>query len=276
MFGISRQAYYQSLKIKEKEVFSSEILLQKVSEIREKHPKMGTRKLFIKLREFIYDNNIKIGRDAFFDLLSNNNLLIRKRQRRIRTTYSNHWLRKYSNLIKDYVPTKANQLYVSDITYWRIETGFIYISLITDAYSRKIVGHYVSETLAADGSIQALKMAFKNNKIDDNTIHHSDRGVQYCCAEYITILNKSYCKISMTESGDPKDNAIAERINGIIKNEYLYNYKIYNIKEAKELLEAVVKLYNKERPHMSIGNYTPEEIHKNAEIKFKRKWKSYY
>ncbi len=150
-------------------------------------------------------------------------------------------------------------MYVSDITYWRIETGFIYISLITDAYSHKIVGYFVSETLEAYGSIQALKMAIENNEVNENTIHHSDRGVQYCCAKYITILNNNNYEISMTESVDSRDNALAELINGIIKNEYLYNYTINNIKEAKELLETVVKLYNEDRPHMSIGNFTPKE-----------------
>jgi len=276
LFGISRQAYYQGLKEKEKEVFSSEILVQKVKGIRINHPKMGTRKLFIKLKEFIYNNNIKIGRDSFFDLLSNNNLLIRKRQRSVRTTYSNHWLRKYSNLIKDYAPNKANQLYVSDITYWRIETGFVYVSLITDAYSRKIVGYNVSKTLEAKGSIDALKMAIKENKVTENTIHHSDRGIQYCSAKYILLLKENNCKISMTESGDPRDNAIAERINGIIKNEYLNNYQIANINDAKELLKIVVKLYNEDRPHSSIGNYTPKEIHEDEKIEIQKLWKNYY
>ena len=276
MFGISRQAYYKSLKAKELKVYSNEILIQKVKEIRASHPKMGTRKLFLKLNNFLAENNIKIGRDAFFNLLSFNDLLIRKNQRSIRTTYSNHWLRKYPNIIEEIIPERVNQLYVSDITYWKIETGFIYISLITDAYSRKVVGYNVNKNLEAKGCIAALNMAIKENKVDKNTIHHSDRGIQYCSKKYIAILKKNKCKISMTESGDPRDNAIAERINGIIKNEYLNNYQIKNIKEAKQLLKSVVKLYNEDRPHMSLGNYTPIEIHNNKNLTFEREWKTYY
>jgi putative transposase len=276
LFGVSRQAYYQGLNRKEKEVFSNEILLQRVEEIRKLHPKMGTRKLYFKLKNFIEENNIKIGRDAFFALLYEHNLLIRKSKRSIRTTYSNHWMRKYPNLIKEYVPQKANQLYVSDITYWKIETGFIYLSLITDVYSHKIVGYYLSDTLEAKGTVKALEMAIKENNVDENTTHHSDRGSQYCCADYISLLNKNNCKISMTENGDPRENALAERINGIIKNEYLHNYQLYNLEEAKELLNNVVKLYNEDRPHLSIGNLTPEEVHSNENLKFKKLWKSYY
>lgn len=276
LFGMSRQAYYQGLKQNEKEVFSSEIILQKVEEIRKLHPKMGTRKMYFKLRSFIEENNIKMGRDGFFALLYEYNLLIRKSKRSIRTTYSNHWMRKYPNLIKEYVPQKANQLYVSDITYWKIETGFIYLSLITDVYSHKIVGYYLSDTLEADGAVKALEMAIKGNEVDENTIHHSDRGVQYCCADYISLLNKHSINISMTENGDPRENALAERVNGIIKNEYLHNYQMYNIEEATELLKTVIKLYNEDRPHLSIGNFTPNEVHNNENLAFKKLWKSYY
>lgn len=276
LFGISRQAYYQGLKQNEKEIFSSEIILKKVEEIRKLHPKMGTRKLYFKLRNFIEENNIKMGRDAFFALLYEHNLLIRKRQRSTRTTYSNHWMRKYPNLITEYIPQKANQLYVSDITYWKIETGFIYLSLITDVYSHKIVGYSVSDTLEAKETVKALKMVIKENCVDENTIHHSDRGLQYCSDVYVSLLKKNNCKISMTENGDPRENAVAERVNGIIKNEYLHNYQVYNVKEANELLKTVIRLYNEDRPHLSIGNYTPEEVHNNENLKFKKLWKNYY
>ena len=151
-----------------------------------------------------------------------------------------------------------------------------YISLITDAYLHKVVGYQVAETLEAVESIEALKMALASiDSSQANLIHHSDRGIQYCCHQYVNLLQDNAIKISMTESGDPRDNAIAERINGILKNEYLYNYEVDNINEAKELLASVVKLYNEERPHMSIGNNMPNEVHaKNAPTN--KLWKSYY
>ena len=130
--------------------------------------------------------------------------------------------------------------------------------------------------MEADGAVKALEMAIKGNEVDENTIHHSDRGVQYCCADYISLLNKHSINISMTENGDPRENALAERVNGIIKNEYLHNYQMYNIEEATELLKTVIKLYNEDRPHLSIGNFTPNEVHNNENLAFKKLWKSYY
>ncbi len=237
---------------------------------------MGTRKLYEVLEPFMLMHQIKMGRDALFDLLSKNNLLIRKRRTRVFTTQSSHWLRKYPNLIRDFIPNSVNQLYVSDITYWKINTGYLYISFITDVYSHKIVGYNLAKTLEAIESIKALKMALKSLKsIPSDLIHHSDRGVQYCSNEYVKLLQNNHIKISMTENGDPLENAIAERVNGILKDEYLECYTVDNFEDAEKLLSSVVKLYNEERPHMSIGYLTPNNVHENNIITTKS-WKNYY
>jgi putative transposase len=247
-----------------------------VLRIRKSHQKMGVRKLYTLMEPFMLDHQIKIGRDALFDLLAANNLLIKRRKRKVYTTNSSHWLRKYPNLIRNFVPTKANQLWVSDITYWKIETGFLYISLITDAFSHKIVGYQVAETLEAIASIEALKMALGALKEPlIYLIHHSDRGIQYCSSEYVKLLQDYGIPISMTENGDPLENAIAERINGIIKEEYLNCYQVNNLSEAEELLNQVVQLYNEERPHMSIGNIVPSQIHLTNQ-KTDKLWTNYY
>jgi transposase InsO family protein len=193
-----------------------------------------------------------------------------------------HWLRKYPNLIKNFVPTAPNQLWVSDITYWKIKTGeHLYISLITDAYSHKIVGYHVAQTLETIESVQALKMALSGLLIVPEShfqlTHHSDRGIQYCSQAYVKLLQDYQIQISMTENGDPLENAIAERVNGILKDEYLETYDVENIKEAKELLSTVIRFYNEERPHMSIGNFTPNQVHLSIKpIKTKKLWKNYY
>jgi len=278
--GMSRQAYYQNSWKAIDTTITEELVLQQVKEIRKKHRRMGTRKLYEMLQSFMLEHQIKIGRDALFNLLSANHLLVRKRKRRIQTTNSCHWLRKYPNLIREFVPTAPNQLWVSDITYWKINTGeHLYISFITDAYSHKIVGYQVAETMEAIESIYALHKALSALGAEShlNLIHHSDRGIQYCSQAYVKLLQDKSIKISMTENGDPLENAVAERINGIIKDEYLETYDIDNIKEAKGLLKAVVNLYNNERPHMSIGNLTPNCIHHSkTKIKTERLWKNYY
>ncbi len=279
-FGITRQAYYQNNWEGVSTTLEEELIIQQVKNIRKNHRRIGTRKLFEMMQPFLLEHSIKMGRDALFTLLSANHLLVRKRKRRIQTTNSYHWLRKYPNLIREFVPTAPNQLWVSDITYWKINTGeHLYISFITDAYSHRIVGYHVAETLETIESIQALQMALSALGAEShlNLTHHSDRGVQYCSGAYVKLLQDKGIKISMTENGDPLENAVAERINGIIKDEYLETYDIDNIKDAKQLLKAVVGLYNTERPHMSIGNLTPNHIHHSKTIiKTEKLWKNYY
>jgi transposase InsO family protein len=241
---------------------------------------MGTRKLHGKLLPFFDMHGIKLGRDGLFDLLSANYLLVRRRRRTVKTTNSFHWLRKYTNLIKGFEPTVPNQLWVSDITYWKIAEGrYVYISFITDAYSHAIIGYHVANTLEAVESVQALQMALSSLGEERHLqlVHHSDRGIQYCSHEYVKLLKRNNIKISMTESGDPLDNALAERINGIIKGEYLDMYEVSNIEQAKTLLGDVVNLYNTDRPHMSISNLTPKQVHESSQsLKTERKWKNYY
>lgn len=278
-FGVTRQAYYQNNWKAIDISIEEDLILKEVHEIRKYHKRMGTRKLYEKLQSFMLEHQIKMGRDALFDLLSANHLFVRKRKRRIQTTQSFHWLKKYPNLIKDFTPTAPNQLWVSDITYWKINESFVYISFITDAYSHKIVGYHVAETLESIETIQALKMALSGLVKDlENTFqltHHSDRGIQYCSHGYVKILQDNNIRISMTESGDPLENAIAERVNGIIKEEYLQDYIVKNIKEAKKVLDLVIKLYNEDRPHNSISNLLPNQVHKER-LKTERLWKNYY
>ena len=199
-FGVTRQAYYKNNWDSITTTIEEELILQQVKAIRKNHRVMGGRKLYDLLRPFIAEHQIKIGRDALFKILSANGLLVRKRKSRIRTTNSYHWMRRYPNIIKGFVPTAPNQLWVSDITYWKITTDqHLYISFITDAYSHQIVGYHVAETLETIESIQALNMALSTikNATGLNLIHHSDRGLQYCSNAYVALLKKRNIKFSV-------------------------------------------------------------------------------
>lgn len=262
LLGVTRQAYYQHLWRKEELSIEEDLVLSAVKKIRNNHRHMGGRKLYEKLKPFLLEHQIKMGREGIFDLLSANHLLVRRKRRRVSTTQSFHWLRKYPNLIKAFTPSKINQLWVSDITYWKTAVGYVYISFITDAYSRKVVGYHVANSLNTVETIHALCKALLTLKEPpEKLIHHSDRGVQYCSAAYVKLLQSNGIQISMTEKGDPYENALAERVNGILKNEYLYDSYPKNLSDAKEILEVSVNLYNSDRPHMSIGYRTPEEVH---------------
>lgn len=279
LLGVTRQAYYQHFWCQEQLHFEDELVISEVLRIRKNHRHMGGRKLFELIQPFLLDHQIKMGRDRLFDVLSANYLLVKRRKKQTITTNSYHRFKKYPNLIRNFIPIAPNQLWVSDITYWKISTGFVYISFITDAYSRKIVGHHVAQTMEATETMEALKIAISGLKkrpdCNFQLTHHSDRGMQYCSSEYVKLLENSKIGISMTENGDPLENAIAERVNGIIKEEYLNDYQVDNLEEAKELLDAVIQLYNNERPHMSIGNLTPNHVHQNN-IKTEKLWKNYY
>lgn len=279
LLGVTRQAYYQHFWCQEQLVFEDELIVCEVLKIRNNHRHMGGRKLYELLQPFLLDHQIKMGRDRLFDILSANYLLVRRKKKQTITTNSFHRFKKYPNLIRGFVPTSPNQLWVSDITYWRINGSFVYISFVTDAYSKKIVGCHLGDSLQTSETIQALEMAISNLPVENNKIlqliHHSDRGTQYCSNEYVQLLEANTIGISMTENGDPLENAIAERVNGIIKEEYLNDYQVDNIEDAKELLDVVIQLYNNERPHMSIGNLTPNQVHQNN-IKTEKLWKNYY
>jgi putative transposase len=275
LFGYSRQAYYQHIKIQEQEALQQDLLLQEVGRIRHTQKRLGARKLLVLMQAFMSEHRIQIGRDAFFELLRNQGLLVRKRKRaKPQTTFSNHWLRKYQNLIIGLVPTAANQLWVSDITYISVADSFAYVSLITDAYSRKIVGFYTSADLSAQGCIQALKMALKDSSLQDKLIHHSDRGLQYCSSGYVKLLQDNHIAISMTKNGDPLENALAERVNGILKEELLETtYPSFT--QAQIAIARATSIYNHQRPHSSLDMLTPVEAHvKTGSLK--KHWKNYY
>jgi len=275
LFGKSRQAYYQRLKYNYKEEVKAEILLQLIAKERKKMPRLGGRKLLVRIQPKL-PGELYLGRDSLFDFLREKGLLVRKRRNQIRTTFSSHWLRKYPNIIKDLVPQRAHQLWVSDITYIETKQGFGYLSLITDAYSRKIVGWALGSTLEAKHTISALKMALRQlPKGVRDVIHHSDRGVQYCCEDYVKILKENHFRISMTENGDPLENSIAERVNGILKDEWLNHIKLETLEEAHKELTQIIKTYNGQRPHLSLDMNTPEYAH-NQRGKIKRRWKNYY
>lgn len=252
------------------------IVLGMVKELRAEIPLIGTRKLIFNLLPIMKDHGIKMGRDQLFDLLRFHGLLIRRRKRMVKTTDSHHWLKKYPNLIKDVTVTSPEQVWVSDITYIRTLGGFSYLSLITDAYSRKIVGYALNETLEAIGCIEALNMAKGERKRMSPfiLIHHSDRGIQYCSSAYVDMLLEDDIAISMTQSGSPYENALAERINGIIKNEF-FPKKIYqNHKEAKKAIAKIISIYNGKRPHSSLDFLTPNQAHEKQGALTKR-WKQY-
>lgn len=238
-------------------------------------PRIGGRKL-LKLIEPGLPEELQMGRDSFFDFLREKGLLVRKRRNRVRTTYSNHWMHKYPNLIKEFSPNGPHQLWVSDITYIITMEGFVYLSLITDAYSRKIIGWALGGTLEAVYTVKALREAIKQlpRKTRD-VLHHSDRGVQYCCGEYVKILKQKNFKISMTENGDPRENAIAERVNGILKDEWLNQMKFKSIEEVSRQLETIIRIYNEQRPHSSLDMMTPQDAH-NQSGEIKKLWKNYY
>jgi putative transposase len=275
LFGKSRQAYYQRVKYNYKEVIKEEIILQMIRKERKKMPRVGGRKLILKIQPQLSEE-LFMGRDAFFDFLRENGLLVRRRKKYVYTTMSKHWLRKYPNLIQNIVPSKAHQLWVSDITYIANPQGFSYLSLITDAYSRKIVGWSLGDTLEAKHSVKALKMALRQlPKGTEGVFHHSDRGVQYCSDEYVSILKRNNFQISMTENGDPLENAIAERVNGILKDEWLNQMAFKDVDEINQALKPIITTYNEDRLHSSIDYLTPQTAH-CLSVPLERKWKNYY
>ncbi len=272
MFGLSRQSYYKNKTSRIKRNADLTLVRDMVMRIRCKMPRIGTRKLYYLIKDELNILHIKIGRDVLFNFLRAEHLLIKPKRSYVKTTNSKHWMKKYPNLIKDIEVTKPEQLWVSDITYIQTEQGHNYLSLITDAYSKKIMGYELLDNLSAKGPLKALKSALKNRKYTHDLIHHSDRGLQYCSADYINILKENNVKVSMTENGDPYENAIAERINGILKYEFLIIDGFKNHLEALKIIKESVGIYNDERPHLSCEMLTPNQTHLQQEIQIK-KWK---
>ena len=276
LLGYSSQAYCQYRKLLARELLKEDLVIGQVLYHRVLQPRLGGRKLFAMMEPFIREHDIAIGRDVLFDLLRENGLLVRKnRRKQPLTTDSNHWMRKYPDLTRNIVLSRANELWVSDITYIRLNKDrFAYLSLVTDAYSRKIVGFCMNADLSADGPVAALEMSLQGRTGTGPLIHHSDRGSQYCSENYVKLLNSGAVTISMTQSGNPRDNAIAERVNGILKQELLKEVYLH-IHQARQEVIVAVDTYNRLRPHSSVDMMTPEKAHtKTGQIT--RRWKNVY
>ena len=273
VFGLTRQAHYKQINRHNELAMQQAIIIKMVESIRVDMPKIGGRKLFFMLKESMLDHDIDIGRDKFFDVLSMYGFLVRRKKRRKPiTTDSNHPFYKYPNLIKDLEIQYANHVWVSDITYIALVHKFAYLSLITDMYSRKIVGYCLWKNLSAEGAINALNMALSHRNQKLTLIHHSDRGLQYCCKDYTKRLLDNGISISMTENGDPYENAVAERINGILKTEFDLYKAFKNYESAKECVDKAVEIYNERRPHLSCDLLTPNQAYQNTG-RINNKWK---
>jgi putative transposase len=274
LFGKTRRAYYDYISRRDQSVLFNDIVMYYVHEIRNDLPMIGTRKLHHMLTPKLETHGIKLGRDALFNILVNNKLLIRQRRRKALTTDSKHWMKKYNNLIQGLKIISPEQVWVSDITYIRLNHDWAYLSLVTDAFSKKIMGFSLRMDLTTKGCIDALKMAI-NNRIYANTlIHHSDRGSQYCSRVYVKILLENNISISMTQNGDPYENAIAERVNGIIKNEFNLSSTQYGFDNTLEKVKKAIEKYNEKRPHLSCNYLTPNEAHLQS-TPMTRRWKNY-
>lgn len=268
MFGIDRQVYYRAQKRTKINKDRAGLVVDFVQEVRRSLPRLGTRKLYYKLQDQL--ESLHIGRDKLFTILKANHLLINPKRIYRTTTNSNHHFYKHKNIIQNLKITRSNQVWVSDITYIGTRKTPCYLSLITDVYSKKIVGYNVSNTLESKGVCQALKLALNQNKgTTSQLIHHSDRGIQYCSKDYQTLLKKEAIKCSMTNNGDPYENAIAERINGILKHEFAIDSYNLGLATMKKLVKQVVETYNQERPHWSNYMLTPNQMFKTINIKFR-------
>lgn len=274
LLGYSKQAYYKRMSHREEEQLQAELLIEMIRKVRKRMPRLGGRKLLVVLHDKFERAGIQMGRDAFFDFLREHALLIKPRRRYVRTTLSSHWLRKYDNLVAGFRGDKVNRIWVCDITYVETEEGFVYLYLITDAYSKKIIGHHVSDDLKGQSATAALKRAISLIKTCAGIIHHSDRGVQYCSEAYIQLLTGNKMRISMSEPGSPTQNAIAERVNGILKDEWIYEYAYASKQQAKEHIDEIISIYNNERPHGSCSMLTPAQAHQHP-MPLKKMWKKY-
>jgi len=249
-------------------------VVEKVKETRKVHPRMGCLKLHHKLKSFLKEHGIKLGEKKFRELMREHGLLVKIRRRNARTTFSDHSFRKYSNLVKDKTAKRAEEIWVTDITYVRSQNTFSYLSMVTDAYTKKILGWSLRNDLGMEGPLEALRMALANRKYPDRKlIHHSDRGIQYCSRAYIKLLKKNRIAISMTQDGNPYDNALAERMNNTVKNELLEGRGLLGtLHTCSRKLGKLIRAYNSGRPHFSLDFKTPDEVHAK-DLKVKKRWK---
>jgi putative transposase len=275
LFGKTRHAHYDNLWRGQDGSLKEEIILQLVDETRKSLPRLGTRKMLFLLQPQLADHQIAVGRDYLFDLLDAHKLLIRQRKRKVSTTDSRHWMHKYANLAKEMDIVRPELLWVSDITYIRVQNQWAYLSLITDAFSRKIMGYCCRLDMLALGPVAALQMALDNRSYHGQALtHHSDRGAQYCCKDYVELLGGEGISISMTERGDPYENALAERMNGIIKGEFNLYTSLVNFEQTCGKIHSSIKAYNELRPHGSCDYLTPCQAHEQGNV-LKKRWKKY-
>lgn len=265
LFGKSRQGWYQLAENKGQKQLQRTLVIEQVRQIKSELPHIGGLKMHSMLQKFLSAHQISMGRDAFFCLLKENNLLVKPRRLYARTTNSFHHFKKWPDLVQRRKAIMAEEIWVSDITYLKTKKGFIYLSLITDAYSRKIVGYNLSRNLKAEGCIKAFQMALKSRLYPKRPlIHHSDRGIQYCCDDYVQLLISQNVQISMTQNGSPYDNAIAERVNGILKQEFNLYQSFDSYQQAKDAVENAIISYNQIRPHFSCQLQTPQAKHASS------------
>ena len=262
--GISRQGYYKLRKERERQQVAQDLVIELVRSKRAQHPRMGAKKLHLELKEPLEQIGIELGRDRFGQILKEAGLLVERKKSSVRTTFSNHTLPVYRNLLYELEPTASNQVWVSDITYIHTDEGFMYLALVTDLHSRKIVGWHLGETLEAFECLKALEMAMDELPAHRWPIHHSDRGSQYCCFLYVEALEKRGLSISMTEDNHCYENCYAERINGILKDEYNLDLSFRTKKQAQLAVAQSIDLYNNHRPHGSIGMQKPSQFHRFA------------
>lgn len=261
---MTRQNYYAEKQQRQERVVDEEFVLALVQHERQLQPRLGGRKLYRMLGEELRQHGIQIGRDYLFKILRDNGLLIEPKRSGTRTTFSRHSLPVFNNLIKNVIPTGPHQIWVSDLTYIRTMEGFMYGALITDKYSRKVIGENLSDSLESTGCQTALQKALEQLPDGHFPIHHSDRGCQYCCHEYVDILRARNLSISMTEELHCYENAMAERVNGILKLEYDLDATFKTKQQAREAFRQAIWLYNEKRPHLSLNYQMPSGVHAQA------------
>ena len=263
-FNLKRDAYYKYQQRWKRYKSVESRVIELVKEERKVQPRVGVRKLYEALQPSFEAAHLKLGRDSLFNILRANNMLVKRKRAYAKTTNSYHHFHKYNNLIKEVKVTKPNQVWVSDITYIRTIKGFCYLALITDLYSRKIIGHDISDSLELGGCLRALRKALWHARPAAGLIHHSDRGVQYCSNMYVNELKRRGIKISMTEEKHCYENAIAERVNGILKDEFYLDQCFFSTANAKRATKSAIKIYNNKRLHVSLRYKTPNKVFQNV------------
>lgn len=265
---MDRQVYYRSVRRRIIKQDKAEQVVRLVHEIRKSMPRIGAKKLYhILLDKLVL---MDVGRDKFLAILRANHLLIQPKRRYHVTTNSHHRFRKHQNLVLSIDINRPEQVWVSDITYIGKRDNPCYLSLVTDAYSKKIMGYFVANNLNTESSVMALRMAIKQRtRTDLPLIHHSDRGLQYCADLYQDVLNKNNILCSMTQNSDPYENAVAERINGILKQEFIIDKYEQNVEIMKVIVKEAVEIYNENRPHFSNYLLTPNQMHQQNKLKIR-------